>query len=589
MSEWQPIKTPPKEAGHYLAWDLGQRLPLADVDSVRALANEVRRVDPNDQRPLLCNPATGIWAYSRFSDILILGRAPIGSSFDLSNMAGWLRSRMLLSRGGRPFWGDVQTEPSEALLRQVVALSPEARTFALEPDQIRMLAFEVIASGARGLAFRSRTRLDANDRATWLRAATLQLLNLELSLIEPWVSGGTYLGEIKTSHPSLLVSVLRTERSRLLIVRRHQAGQQFVGAAPENRVISFVDAGATSSATAFQIQPGAGATAVDFQRQPDGVRITMKRPRRISLIVVSSDPLVRRFVGKRTQSDFLHVAESRLRLATEWHAETERIRSLRPRASVEYTAASDVRAILQQSQRLLASRDAQAADDFANRAMWPIAQTRRVDWQEAIRGFSTPSSSPFCTSYSTLPVHWKLTRQMSSVRWSPNMLPGGDSENLNFMRDQGWHNNVADEPEVESSVRLLPQAAHAGKFGLQLRVALAADQSEIPAALETEPIQITTAPVLVRAGQLVRVHGWLNVRMPIQGSLDGLMIRDSIGGVELAQRVWQPNGWQPFTFYRVATRDGRFTTTFVLSGIGEVWLDDISVQTADLPRSNQGF
>ena len=167
------------------------------------------------------------------------------------------------------------------------------------------------------------------------------------------------------------------------------------------------------------------------------------------------------------------------------------------------------------------------------------------------------------------------------------MLPGGDSENLNLMRDQGWRNNVADEPEVESSVRLLPRAAHAGQFGLQLRVALAADQSEIPAALETEPIQITTAPVLVRAGQLVRVHGWLNVRMPIQGSLDGLMIRDSIGGVELAQRAWQPNGWQPFTFYRVATRDGRFTTTFVLSGIGEVWLDDMSVQTADLPRGNK--
>ncbi len=70
--------------------------------------------------------------------------------------------------------------------------------WTLEPEQIRLLAYHAIASGARGLWFRSDSRLDATDRHSILRAKTLQWLNLELVLLEPWAATGQHEVELAT-------------------------------------------------------------------------------------------------------------------------------------------------------------------------------------------------------------------------------------------------------------------------------------------------------------------------------------------------------------------------------------------------------
>ena len=95
---------------------------------------------------------------------------------------------------------------------------------------------------------------------------------------------------------------------------------------------------------------------------------------------------------------------------------------------------------------------------------------------------------------------------------------------------------------------------------------------------ETAPIAITSAPVPVTAGQLVRIHGFARVSEPIRSSRDGLRIFDSLGGEDLAQRIQKTNGWYEFTLYRGAPRDGTITLTCALSGIGEAWLDDVTIQ-----------
>jgi len=88
---------------------------------------------------------------------------------------------------------------------------------------------------------------------------------------------------------------------------------------------------------------------------------------------------------------------------------------------------------------------------------------------------------------------------------------------------------------------------------------------------------ITSAPVAVRAGQLIRIEGQVRVPGAIEGSLDGLMIVDSIGGGALAERIGAADGWRPFVMYRAAARDEQLTLTFVLTGMGEAWLDDVRV------------
>ena len=94
-------------------------------------------------------------------------------------------------------------------------------------------------------------------------------------------------------------------------------------------------------------------------------------------------------------------------------------------------------------------------------------------------------------------------------------------------------------------------------------------------------MRIETAHVSVRRGQLVRINGWAKITQNINGSQDGLMIFDSSSGRAMAQRIQQTRGWQEFTLYRAARRDGPITVTFALTGLGEVLLDDISIALAE--------
>jgi hypothetical protein len=45
----------------------------------------------------------------------------------------------------------------------------------------------------------------------------------------------------------------------------------------------------------------------------------------------------------------------------------------------------------------------------------------------------------------------------------------------------------------------------------------------------------------------------------------------------LAQRIGESTAWREFTLYRAAPRDGNVTVTFALSGMGEAWLDEVTV------------
>jgi hypothetical protein len=87
--------------------------------------------------------------------------------------------------------------------------------------------------------------------------------------------------------------------------------------------------------------------------------------------------------------------------------------------------------------------------------------------------------------------------------------------------------------------------------------------------------------VPIRQGQMVRVHCWVNVPRPLAGSLDGLVAFDSLGGPELGDRVRSTQGWRELTLYRAVGQTGDFVMTFGLTGVGEAWVDDLSVSVLD--------
>ena len=55
---------------------------------------------------------------------------------------------------------------------------------------------------------------------------------------------------------------------------------------------------------------------------------------------------------------------------------------------------------------------------------------------------------------------------------------------------------------------------------------------------------------------------------------------DSIGGFPLALRYTDTNDeWRQFAGYRVVPANGNMVVTFALSGIGEVYLDDLGISS----------
>ena len=135
---------------------------------------------------------------------------------------------------------------------------------------------------------------------------------------------------------------------------------------------------------------------------------------------------------------------------------------------------------------------------------------------------------------------------------------------------------------MQGAVDLAPQAARSGRLGLRLSVS-PLDPKNPPAAIESPPVLFTSPAVQVAAGQIVCIHGWVQVPVPITAGPDGLLVVDSISGEALADRIGQTKGWREFAMYRVATQSGPVCVTFALSGIGEAWLDDVANRSRGRP------
>ena len=65
------------------------------------------------------------------------------------------------------------------------------------------------------------------------------------------------------------------------------------------------------------------------------------------------------------------------------------------------------------------------------------------------------------------------------------------------------------------------------------------------------------------------------------------MILDSIGGEALAERALKTPGWREVVLYRIAAQDGPVWITFALTGLGDAWIDDVTIQTISPAGANQ--
>ena len=568
-----------------LAWDLGTHLTADRLELTRQRIGQLRRSELRPERPLVADAAERVWSYSRMLDFLVLRRSVIASALPLAAYGRWIAQRPALARPGTPIWATIQTEPPIQLIDQWAALGlgPPA-SMAVEPEQIRLVCYQAIASGARGLVFASRSPLDRQDADTQRRVRALKRINLELDVIEPWAAGGTRSDDVECGRTDVRIGALQTERSQLLIILHQTHGQQFTAAPSGSAPLAFVVPNTASSPQIFRLT-STGLEPLAGRRVAGGVRVALEHAGRVSLVAVTQDELA---ISHLTRS----LAERRVDLATlEYEiasAELKLVESVHVQLAGQSSQAPTADRWLQQARSnlrhcelLLGADDHAAASRFSDRALDGLAQARRIHWEEATRGFPSPVASPYCVLFASLPLHKEMARRLQGApQWSDNLLPAGDFESLEHIRTSGWQNISPGGPKLRASVELSPEAPVSGNSALRL-AAVPTDAGELPIAVESPPVRIISAPVQVRRGQLVRLHGWVRVPEPIAGSQDGLMVYDSFGGPALAERITATSGWREFTLYRAAPYDGNVTITFALTGVGQAWVDDVTIALHD--------
>lgn len=571
-----------------LAWKLGDRLTGRDLPVIEQRVREIRESDQRVGRPIFGHAASDWTGLAELTDILVAGLKPLGTSFIASQYSDWIQARSNAIGDGKPVWADVQTELSTELISQVKTLTRNLPPTPVEPQQIKFLAYEAIAGGARGLRFTSSNRLDGVDPATRLRALSLEWINAELTQLEPWIAGGALMGRLPIDDATgIEVTAINTNRSRLLLIQRPTHHEQYLaGDQPPSRV-NFQDVESTFTDNAHLIGLS-GLEALPNVRGINGTELKIDNCPYTAAVVLTQDPLVVNWLSTSYQRlSKQSILQLRFELTQQWLAiqqlvdgQMKRIGRQTAVAASELTKAT---AVIGNATQMLRQDNQLSAEQFLNRANFHLAQARREIINEPLASFQSKSSAALTSHCSLIPLHWTLATALADGKWQPNGLPGGDFENLQHMLSSGWRNRRAENDAVTTKVELTKSAAVDGEYGLQLTVAPIQNLRRTGGLIEAPPLMIQTPPVKVKAGQFVRIHGWVNVANALVGSHDGLRITDSLGGPAMAERISATSGWQEFSLYRAVEETSQLTVQFEMTGVGTANVDEVTIRAVDLP------
>ena len=579
---FQPISA---EFDRVLAWSLGNDLDPSDMQRIANRKKEVEQSDFRSGRPMVAFANSGLFELARASDILSVGFEPIGGSFILSQYSDWIEQRAKMAEKTMPIWATMQTEVISSVRLQTAALTSRTPPMPLEASQMKFMAYEAIAGGARGMRFLSRSRLDAGDPVTNLRSISLKWLNAQLAQLEPWVSGGAVIERTTSQDRSRQVTRLSTPRAKLVLIQRASQMEQLVaGASPVTR-FQFADNSLTPSENAYHLSEN-GMIPLDQARAMAGNQITIDNCGALAAVMITQEPMA---INRMSESYVLPnnqtLSQLHLSIAQQWMTIVQLINEQLARVGQTQPAVagsiSEATTALRQAQALVANGSAMTANRLLLIADQKLSVARRNILSTARQPFVSQTSSPLLTHVSLVPLHFDLVSRIDPQAWQPNGLAGGEFEKIEHMTKNGWENHRVSNDSIRTHVELATHSKVDGRSALMMKVEPTQPTLAVE-AIDRTPLWIKSGPVPVQAGQLVRIHGWVKVDQPIRSSMDGLMIIDSIGGPQLAERINVTNDWQEFSIYRCPSQNGEVRLTFALTGYGEVLLDEVDVRVLDL-------
>ncbi|MCL2005510.1 MAG: hypothetical protein FWG73_05030 [Planctomycetaceae bacterium] len=594
-----PGQTIDSSYDNVLVWNLGNEGSHSRHSNDAQAAHLLQSADRLKRRPLLATARSGIYDYSRTVDILMMSRSPLFSTLDMLDLHTWQRDYPTLVRPDTALWSTVQTQPAPKLSEQWMMFEGNpAYISAISYEQIKMQIYLALAARSRGILFTSHTPLHNNDPETEFRRTALELANWELQLVDAWFAAGRALpGLAKSNQPRMNSAVIQAGRSRLLVpIWQERHNQSAIGPAfAEN--VRYIVSGIPETYSAYHLVPGR-ILPMQSARVAGGMRIELEEANLNSLIFFSEDDAMYAQVAQRATLMGARTSHLACRLAELELAMTEQVLNTlkrtkdanaiptHPKDNLPLIAMPEYESMLRTTRRAielaksLASRtppDHARSYLEAERATRGLRAASRSLWQEATRHDLNLCMTPVSVSFATLPLYLAAYQRTNGANLGANRLTGGDME-MQTLEQAGWE---ARAHKVEGTFiakrELSPIAARSGQLGLCLAVG-AENAANRPRQLETIPLWVAAPSVPIRMGEMICVHGWVRIPQPLESTVDGLMIFDSLGGEELALRFLQTGGeWREFAFYRNVPMDGDYHVFFALAGIGEVHIDDIRI------------
>lgn len=604
---------------------VGGGLNLSNAPIVNAAVDSIRAKDSsNKRRPVLGDVSEGLRPYSRNFDMIGVRRDPLFTSLELSAYRKWLVERKNIGRPGSLFWTWVQTDVPEGHARLIFGPSAgHGGKFPLgpQPEQIKLLAVQNLAAGYRGIVYTSDQSL-AESSLGRDRLLQIALFNLELSLIEPFLSGGKPPMIRSSSNPRVDVAIFRHERGVLVMPFWKESGTQYViGQASINDLQVIVES-TPEAAQAFQISPGE-ARGLKQSRDLGGIRITIPEFDTVAMIVLSTDvTLFARYqeltqqVSQRAATWEKELAEITLAKTEEINARLESAGHVHPQARESLASA---REILAECRSKYAQGDFRMAVANGARSRRACRLLQHLHWSRAVAEWNelhagkppsppvsktsekgkTPTvvdlpllSEPYLTSFYTLPEHYQFVQGLAQANFGPNQIASGDFEQEGNLDRVGWEYRPCLADSLESNAMLVGDTiSRRQSSGLRvLELAVRSTSVPLPLVLEDAQTEMISPPVEVRAGQVVRISGKVRLPIGVGGSVDGAMIWESMGGKSLAIRVTGAGDWRKFVLYRPVSQAGELRVHLAMTGMGAAQFDDLSVEISDnaaVPLANR--
>jgi hypothetical protein len=578
-----------------LMWDLGSGLTEADVAPLAEQARRVRACDLRAGRPLIAAADAGLRNVSRHVDMLVARRTVLGTSLELVDYLTWLRERPRLTRPGTPLLATLSTEIDPQAAAQAAALAGVGgRGLAVDPESLCLASLAAVAAGTRGILCGSSRRIDADDHESRLRAAAAREMNLRLAVLEPWAAAGRFSASAQTSDPEVQAVVMEAARSRMVIAWRGVQGAQicarrYDGALPkEDAAVTILVPGVPEAHQIWEVGPG-GLKPLRHRRATGGVAVTLDHFTSHALVLASGEPAVTAHVQDRLrQAAAAELASARTLAGLVLAADAALLGSL-PAAALGNLP---VAAMLGAAQRDALDAEALAGSDPAaavvrfRRSAAICGQFERLAWERGVQGTGSLLSlmaSPLATSDSTLAEQWRFTAALAGAVPGAELLAGGGMERVEDLAGGGWRHFAQQQPDLATTVEISRDRPFAGAGCLRVE-ARPETPDDAPIVVETPPVWVTTPPLAAPVGKLLEISARVWVPRPIKGSVDGLLVFDSLGGPALAERVGATRDWARISLYRIVPPDAAgepLVVTFALTGLGEARIDEVSVRVLE--------